>query len=86
LKKNFDAGERIAGGLRLHHAKGVAVHEEQVVDVPVPLREPELTDGNAVARQEVHVVAVLYEPTRLRQQGVNLLAGLSFRSVLAASR
>ena len=48
------------------------------------LLQLELADGNAVARREVHVLAVLNEPARLRQQGVNLLAGLGFRRVLAA--
>ena len=84
LGLELDARERVAGGLGLHHAKSIAVDEEQVVDVPVALLQLELADGNAVARREVHVLAVLNEPARLRQQGVNLLAGLGFRRVLAA--
>lgn len=48
------------------------------------LLEVELTDGNAVARREVHVLEVLDEPARLRQQRVDLFAGPGFRRVLAA--
>ena len=62
LRLELDARERVAGGLRLHDAKGIAVDEEQVVDVAVALLQLELADGNAVARREVHVVAVLNEP------------------------
>ena len=85
LGLELDARERVASGLGLHDAKGIAVYEEQVVDVAVALLQLELADRNAVARREVHVLAVLNEPARLRQQGVNLLAGLGFRRVLAAS-
>src|SRR5256884_3739744 len=37
LGLELDARERVAGGLGLHHAKSVAVDEEQVVDVAVAL-------------------------------------------------
>ena len=50
LRLDFDARERVTGGLRLHDAEGVAVDEEQVVDVAVALLQLELADGDAVAR------------------------------------
>src|SRR5438445_13122160 len=84
LGLELDAREGVAGGLGLHHAKSVAIDEEQVVDVAVALLQLELTDSDAFARREVHVLAILNEPARLLQQGVNLLAGLRLRRVLAA--
>ena len=84
LGLNLDAGERVAGGLGLHHTKRIAVHEEQVVDVAVALLQLELAHRDAVAGREVHVLAVLNQPACLRQQGVDLFAGLGFRRVLAA--
>src|SRR5436309_11541983 len=85
LGLELDARERVASGLGLHHTKGIAVYEEQVVDVTVALLQLELADCNAVARREIHILPVLNEPARLRQEGVDLLAGLGFRRVLAAS-
>src|SRR5207247_309469 len=84
LGLNLNTREGITSGLGLHHAERIAVYEEQVVDVPVALLQLELADRNGVAGREVHVLAVLNEPARLHQQGVNLLAGLGLRRVLAS--
>src|SRR5205807_8006368 len=80
----LNARERIARGLGLHNAKGITVYEEQVVDVAVALLQLELADCDTVGCRKVPVLAVLHQPARLRQQGIDLLTGLGFRRVLAA--
>lgn len=79
LGLDLEARKRVSSGLGLDYAKRIAVYEEQIVDVTVGPLQIELADGNAVARREVQVIAVLNEPARLHQQGVNLLAGPGFR-------
>jgi len=69
-------GQRVAGRLGLQGTDGLAVDEEEVVGEAVPGRHPELADGHAGSGREVHPVAILDDPARGDEGGVDVDAGL----------
>src|SRR5690606_30930112 len=74
----LDAAERVAGGLGLECADGPAVDEEEVVGEAMPACHRELAYRDAPARVHVHVGAVLDDPSRGLEGGVDLFAGFFF--------
>ncbi|MGI8546577.1 MAG: hypothetical protein ACR2M1_04465 [Gemmatimonadaceae bacterium] len=79
VRLQLDVDEGISRGLGLERADRLAANKEQVVGEAVARGHPELAHGDARAGREIHLRAVLDDPTRRMERGVNLLACLLFR-------
>lgn len=73
----LDAGEG-ALGLRLHRAQGLAVEVEQIIGETEAGLHRELAHGDTAASGKVKIAAILNEPARSRQVGVDFAAGFLF--------
>ena len=86
LRLNLDASDRKACRFCLADSDGLAIEEEEVIDVSVAFVELELADGNGVVGGEVHFIAMLKHPSGRLELAINLGASLFFRCVGATGR
>jgi hypothetical protein len=79
---DFHAAERESLGLGFDDADGLSAGIEHVVGETA--FEGELADGDAGPGGDVHLIAVLHDPSALLQQPVDLTAGFLLRCIAHA--